>query len=199
VGLDTIISSEPSVIEEVLYKCSFKKYNIKEIPIVFHKRRSGKSKLGIVKLIKVLKDIIRFKQHCSSEFRGFGTSREFRKFGFNLALGLNIVGFIMFLRHKPYFSWFTAIGLLVLILAMTYFLALKPIKKISDALIFAFGRLVSIISMLIIFYLIFTPAGILLRVFRKDILDQGICKSGKSYWIKRKTSLFSPGSCERMG
>lgn len=56
-----IISKEPSIIEEILYECTLKKYKIKEIPIILQKRRYGKTKLGIIKLIKVFLDIVKIK------------------------------------------------------------------------------------------------------------------------------------------
>ena len=58
---DKMISKEPSIIEEVLYECKLKRYKIKEMPIVFQERRSGTTKLGIVKLTKVFMDIFRIK------------------------------------------------------------------------------------------------------------------------------------------
>lgn len=58
---DKMISREPSIIEEILYECKLKGYRIKEIPIVFQKRRMGRTKLGILKLTKVFMDIIRIR------------------------------------------------------------------------------------------------------------------------------------------
>jgi len=62
VSLDRLVSKEPSIIEEILYKCKLRNYRIKEIPIVFKKRSSGRSKLGVCKLIKVFRDIVRLKK-----------------------------------------------------------------------------------------------------------------------------------------
>jgi len=225
--LDRMISKEPSIIEEVLYECKLKKYNIKEIPIIFKDRESGKTKLGIIKLVKVLMDIIKFKgiKNNTSRLRskyndanivratldinlsseallkeeGVKGSRELRRFGFNLALGLTVAGFIMFLRHKPYFLWFLSAGAFVFILSILYPSALKPIKKILDFVIFSFSWLVNAISLLFAFYFIFTPIGILLRFFRKDLLHRKIDRNIKSYWLKRKNTVFSKVFYERMG
>ena len=212
--LDRMISKEPSIIEEVLYECKLKKYNIKEIPIIFKDRESGKTKLGIIKLAKVLMDIIKFKsiKNNTSRLRSKHndantvrasphrrTRRELRRFGFNLALGLTVAGFIMFLRHKPYFLWFLSAGAFVFILSILYPSALKPIKKILDFVIFSFSWLVNAISLLFAFYFIFTPIGILLRFFRKDLLHRKIDRNIKSYWLKRKNTIFSKVFYERMG
>ncbi|MBU1148308.1 MAG: polyprenol monophosphomannose synthase [Candidatus Omnitrophica bacterium] len=197
--LDNIISKEPSIIEEVLYKCSLKKCLIKEIPIVFKKRYNGKSKLGIIRLVRVLKDILRLKGSPLPEGERVGVRGELRRFGFNLGLGLNIVGCIMFYRGKPHFIWFSTIGSLVLIAAILCPSTLTFLKKILDRVIFSFGWIVNKVTLIIAFYLIFTPIALLLRLFGRDLLHQKIDKSGSSYWSEHKKLAFSKGLYERMG
>lgn len=46
IDLDTLSSEGPSIVIEVLYRCKVRNYRILEIPIMFHKRRHGRSKLG---------------------------------------------------------------------------------------------------------------------------------------------------------
>ncbi|MBU4313146.1 MAG: polyprenol monophosphomannose synthase [Candidatus Omnitrophica bacterium] len=190
--LDRLISKEPSIIEEVLYKCKLKNFRIKEIPIIFKNRSSGKSKLGLCKLIKVFRDVI-IVRAIPSKARG---SRELRKFGFNLGLGLNILGCIMFYRHKPHFIWFSAVGSLALISGLLFPMALTLLKKSLDAIIFSLGWIMAKLILSIAFYLIFTPAALLLKLFGKDPLHQKIDKSARSYWMRHKKSTFS---YERMG
>lgn len=122
-----------------------------------------------------------------------------RKFGFSLGLGLNILGCILFYRHKEHFIWFSVIGSIALISAIVCPKALAPLKKLLDKLIFIIGWLTSLITLLIVFYLIFTPIAVLLKIFGKDLLDEKINKKTTSYWIKRKNIIFSKESYERMG
>jgi len=123
-----------------------------------------------------------------------------RRFGFNLALGLNILGFILFSRHRVYFVWFLTIGNTSLVLAILCPIVLRPLKKLMDRVIFCFSWIVSAVSFTIIFYFIFTPIGIIWRVFRKDLLHQRIDRKVNSYWLKRKEGIFSKKDFyERMG
>lgn len=124
---------------------------------------------------------------------------ELRKFGFSLGLGLNILGFIIFLRHKEHFIWFTGIGSIALILTVLCPVTLAPLKKVLDKLIFIIGWLTSVVSLLIAFYLIFTPIALLLKVFGRDLLNQKIDKTASTYWNKRKNTPFSKEFYERMG
>lgn len=197
--LDSIVSKGPAIIEEVLYISKLKKYKIKEIPIVFKKRAKGKTKLNFIKLLRVLMDILRFKNLYLDKEKKESTVVDMRKFGFKLALALNIVGFIMFYRQRGHFIWFTGIGSLNLIFAIICPIILIPVKKILDFFILSIGRLVNIITLMTAFYLIFTPIGILLRVFRKDLLHQRIDKRVGSYWIKRRKDSFSKDFYEQMG
>jgi len=41
----------------------------------------------------------------------------------------------------------------------------------------------------IIFYLVVTPIGIILRIMQKDLLNIKYNKKKESYWIKRKTPI----------
>ena len=125
--------------------------------------------------------------------------KELRKFGFSLAIALNILGCIMFYRENPYFIWFTIAGSLNLASAVICPKILIPVKKILDFVILGIGHLVNIISLTAVFYLILTPIGILFRIFRKDILGQKIDKAAESYWVKRNIAPFSAKFYERMG
>lgn len=125
--------------------------------------------------------------------------KEPRKFGFSLGLGLNILGCILFYRHKGYFIWFSTTGSIVLIAAILYPKILVPLKKLLDRLIFIIGWLASTISLLIAFYLIFTPIGLLLRIFKKDLLQQNIDKKTHSYWSRRRQDIFTKNFYEQMG
>jgi hypothetical protein len=126
-------------------------------------------------------------------------SKDLRKFGFSLGLGLNILGFIMFYRHRGYFIWFSGTGSVVLLTTILYPDILAPLKKILDFVILSISLSISIISLVIAFYLIFTPIAILLRLFGRDLLNKKINKNAPSYWIKRKKNVFSKESYERMG
>ncbi len=125
--------------------------------------------------------------------------KELRKFGFQLGLAMNILGFIMFLRHREHFIWFTSIASLHLVLAIAYPRALIITKAILDFIIKSIGQAVNIVTLLFAFYFIFTPVGILCRLLRKDLLSQRIDKKASSYWIKRKQDIFSKAYYERMG
>lgn len=195
-NLDTLVSKGPAIIEEVLCILHNKRYKIKEIPIIFKKRHKGKTKLSILKSIKVFLNILQFKRIYLGNHN---KNEEIRKQGFYMALALNIIGSIIFYRGKEHFIWFIIAGSLNLIIAMMCPVILMPVKKTLDTLILLINYIFSVLSFAIIFYLIFMPIGILMRLFGKDLLDKRIDRESDSYWIRRKDKIFSAKAYERMG
>lgn len=48
------------------------------------------------------------------------------------------------------------------------------------------GKIVSPIALGVLFYLVFTPMGLLMRLFGKDPLRLKFDRAGDSYWIRRE-------------
>ena len=63
---------------------------------------------------------------------------------------------------------------------------LKKASNRSYSLVFFdfLGKIISTIIMGIIFFLVVTPTGLLMKVFRKDVLNLKFNKN-KSYWIEK--------------
>ena len=51
------------------------------------------------------------------------------------------------------------------------------------------GSIISPIVMGIIFFLVVTPIGFILRILGKDLLNKKYDKEKETYWIKRDTSI----------
>lgn len=138
------------------------------------------------------------KKRCVEKPDKNGT-KEMRRFGFQFGLALNILGCIMFYRQRSHFIWFTGVGSLNLIFALIRPGTLAPLKRLLDFIIVSIGRAVNDLSLTAVFYLLFTPIGIFLRLLRKDPLARKIDRRTESYWIKRNKDVVESGSYERMG
>tara|TARA_X000001036_G_C20673680_1_gene803352 strand:+ start:120 stop:497 length:378 start_codon:yes stop_codon:yes gene_type:complete len=78
------------------------------------------------------------------------------------------------------------IAALFLILGMLNSKILTPLNKAWIKFGELLGRVIAPIVMLVIFFSILTPIGLLLKFFGKDLLQIKNNKSIKSYWISRK-------------
>ena len=114
-----------------------------------------------------------------------------KSFGLTFGTLLSILGVLpAIFGHDPRW-WAIAAGFLFLIFSL-----LRPsIFRVPNFVWFRFGlilnRLVSPIILAVLFYLVFTPMGLLLRLWKKDILSLKIDKSCLSYWIKSETPMSS--------
>ena len=112
------------------------------------------------------------------------------KIGSNRSFG--IVFFIVFLIIATYplinsgelRIWSLTLSLVFLILGLLNSKILYPLNKIWFKFGLLLGRIVSPLIMAIIFFLVVTPIGLLMRILDKDLLNLKFNK-GRSYWIEK--------------
>ena len=112
------------------------------------------------------------------------------KLGSNRSFG--IVFFIVFLLISLYpllnnehiKIWSLIISLIFLALGLLNSKFLTPLNKIWFKFGLFLGKLISPLIMGIIFFLIVTPIGLLMRMLGKDLLNLKF-NSKKSYWIEK--------------
>tara|TARA_B110000967_G_C18901737_1_gene576045 strand:+ start:5044 stop:5427 length:384 start_codon:yes stop_codon:yes gene_type:complete len=83
--------------------------------------------------------------------------------------------------------WSLSISLIFLILGLLNSNILSPLNKAWFKLGVYLGNIISPMIMAIIFFLLITPIGLLMRILNKDLIN---LKKGnkKSYWIKKKNN-----------
>lgn len=89
-------------------------------------------------------------------------------------------------QHSP------RVGAMVLGFLFILVSVLKPaIFRVPNRIWFRLGlllnRVVSPLILAILYYLVFTPVGLILKLFKKDILNLRIDKSQSTYWIKSES------------
>ena len=105
---------------------------------------------------------------------------------------LGIVFFIVFLLIALYpltYSeeirvWSATISLIFLVLGFFNSKILTPLNKLWFKFGIFLGKIVSPIIMGIIFFLVVTPIGLLMRLFGKDLINLKF-NNNKSYWIEK--------------
>ena len=104
-----------------------------------------------------------------------------------------IVFFIVFLLIALYplsYSgelrvWSTIISLIFLVLGLLNSKILTPFNKLWFKFGIFLGKIISPLIMGIIFFFVVTPIGLIMRIFRKDVLNLKYNKN-QSYWIEKK-------------
>jgi len=81
---------------------------------------------------------------------------------------------------------FFVLAFFFLILTSTRLDLLKSVYRVWMKVAFFIGEIVSTLILVIIFYFLFTPIGLILRLLRKDFLDRKFELDRVSYWQDRK-------------
>ena len=86
--------------------------------------------------------------------------------------------------------WSIIISLIFLVLGLLNSRILKPLKDVWIKFGEILGKIIAPIVMAVVFFIILTPTGLLLRLFGKDLLKTKPSK-GSSYWIHRSKDIGS--------
>ena len=81
--------------------------------------------------------------------------------------------------------WSVIVSAVFLILGLINSRLLTPLNVLWFKLGMTLGAIISPIVMGIIFFLVVTPTGFILRIMGKDLLNKKYDKEKETYWIKR--------------
>ena len=124
--------------------------------------------------------------------------RELRNFSVILFLCLGILGLIIFWRRGEAGLVFCGLASAFLLCGLTRpKLLLYPYKGWMT-LSLILGFLMSHLILSLVYYLVLTPIGILMRMLRKDILCKQFDKNAQTYWIKTEHKMYVKGRYEKM-
>ena len=81
--------------------------------------------------------------------------------------------------------WSATISFVFLVLGLLNSSILTPLNKIWFKFGIILGKIISPVIMAIIFFLVVTPTGLIMRILRKDVLNLKY-NQNKSYWIEKE-------------
>ena len=85
--------------------------------------------------------------------------------------------------------WSVIISAVFLILGLINSKLLAPLNLFWFKLGMILGAIISPIVMGIVFFIVVTPIGFILRIMGKDLLNKKYDKEKETYWIKREASI----------
>lgn len=118
--------------------------------------------------------------------------RRLRRFGLTMAAATAVIGAVI--RWKGHAGWIYPVGAAVGFGAASLFApsALRPVERAWMKLAEILGAVMTFILLTLTFFLVITPLGVALRIFRKDLLGVKVERTAASYWIP--VDLNGPGS-----
>jgi len=123
--------------------------------------------------------------------------RDLRKFGLTVGGVFVLLGLLLLLRHRSSYPFFLAAGAGLTAFGVIWPRALKYVYIAWMALAFTLGFVMSNVILVLFFFLVVTPIGLLARLFQKDFLARKWDKQAASYWIQRTRKMRTAGSYER--
>ena len=122
---------------------------------------------------------------------------ELRKFGLTVGGAFAVFGAISWWRgHElpPRVLWTLAV--LLIVPSAIAPAILGPVQRAWMAFATVLGHVNTRIILTVLFYLVMTPVGLIMRLFR-DPLDRSLRDRSTTQWIKRESQPVDPGRYER--
>ncbi len=117
-----------------------------------------------------------------------------RGFGIVIAVVIAIVGVWPLLVGQPPRWWVCAAAALIAGVALMRPAVLAPLNRVWTRLGLLLHRVVSPCVLALVFFLMVTPIGLLMRVFGHDPLALRLNRSASGYWTPRTTADDPPRS-----
>mgnify|MGYP001388047110 FL=1 len=116
------------------------------------------------------------------------TPVDLRKFGLTVGGVFCGLGLLFFVRHKLWWPWFIAPGVPLVVLGAFLPRSLKWIYVGWMTLAMLMGAVVSTLILVLLFFFVVTPMGLVARLVGKDFLSQKLEPGAASYWLERDIS-----------
>ena len=108
-----------------------------------------------------------------------------RNFGIVFFLVFLIISLYPLAFNEALAKWALVISIIFLALGLINSKILTPLNRLWFKFGIFLGRIISPIIMALIFFLVVTPIGLIMRLLKKDLLNLKYNKKNKSYWIEK--------------
>jgi Saxitoxin biosynthesis operon protein SxtJ len=121
------------------------------------------------------------------------SKKELRTFGLCALAFLALVAWIVFRRTSsmPVAAGLVGLGVILAALGFLFPRALRPVWIVLMVVNYPIGWVLTHVVMSIIFYLVVSPVGVIMRLSGRDPMERRFDRSAKTYWKPRHSD---PGS-----
>ena len=124
------------------------------------------------------------------------SSNRLRRFGFTVGSGLGLIGLLSWYRghtSAPAVLW--AMAAMLFLFGLIAPNLLRHIERFWMSLALLLAWVNTRIILTCLFYALFTPIGMIMRLFR-DPLDRRLRDGRVSYWVRKEPKPFDPKAYE---
>ncbi len=128
-------------------------------------------------------------EQTHEDFRHYGKTHDLpsnRSFGWVFTGFFGLIAIWPLVRHQGELRWWAAgVSGIFLVLTLAIPDVLEPLNRLWMKLALLMARVVNPVILGLMFFLIFTPVAIVLRLLGKDLLRLKLDQSASSYWLTR--------------
>jgi len=121
---------------------------------------------------------------------------DLKKFGIGGGVFFLAIAIIVLVWKKEVHSHLLVISAVFFLFAFTVPKALKPIYAVWMPIALTIGWVITRIILGVLFFLVFTPIGLIMKAFNKTPLELKINKKANSYWAEKEGAKFDKKSYE---
>ena len=115
----------------------------------------------------------------------FNNKTEWKKFAIGLAIILSVVASVQWFLDVQLYPYFLLSAFVILLFGLLIPIVIKPLFILFSYLGFVLGWVMTRVILSLLFYLVFTPIGLVLKLTGKRLLDTSLSENQASYWIER--------------
>ena len=123
--------------------------------------------------------------------------RDLRNFGITFCVILIILSNFLFIKNKDSYQLVAYLGSAFLVIGLIAPIILKPIYLVWMIFAIILGWIMTRLILSLLFYIILSPIGLLMRLFGKDFLGLKLDSSYQSYWNERDKNIESTQDLEK--
>ena len=127
------------------------------------------------------------------------TNQRIRKFAITMAIAFAIFGALLLFYFEKTLAGQVLWGIAgsMLVLGLPYPPLLWPVERAWFYFAFALGFINIRILLSVVFYTMFVPVGLMMKLIGRDPLERKIDKNAETYWKQRDQAPVDPESYER--
>ncbi len=123
--------------------------------------------------------------------------KDLRDFGITFGVLLGVLAGALWWKGKDTYTIFAILSAAFFFFGLVLPRLLTPLQKVWMMFAVVLGWFMTRLILSVLFYVVFTCIGGVLRLFGKKLLGQNIDRSKKSYWVYREPVPFSREKYEK--
>lgn len=125
------------------------------------------------------------------------SQKDLRKFGITFLVILGVFSGFLFWRGSNAAPWFLALAVVFGAWGLLLPRYLAPVYKVWMTFAIVMGAVMARVLLTVLYYLVVTPIGLIMRLLGKDILDLKL-GDRDSYWHERPEEPYDTVRTEKM-